>query len=90
MTQDSEGSREGRSHNPLRTVFGVLLFAAWGVETVIWVGSTVHLAGEGHATAVISAVVALGLIALLAGMEGLEVSVIDRWRELFPGKLRPP
>jgi hypothetical protein len=28
-------------------------------------------------------VVALLLMILLAGMEGLEVAVIDRWRELF-------
>jgi len=86
MTHDSEGRHEGQSGNLLRTVFGLLLFAAYCVETVIWVWSTVHLAAQGHATAVISAVVTLGLFALLAGMEGLEVSVIDRWRELFPGK----
>jgi hypothetical protein len=78
--------REGQPRNPLRSGFGVLLFAAWCVETVMWVASTVYLVGQGNAAAVISAVVALALMALLAGMEGLEVSVIDRWRELFPGK----
>jgi hypothetical protein len=86
MTSDSEGTHEGQSRNPLRTLFGVLLFAAWCVETAIWVASTVYLAGQGNATAVISAVVALALIMVLLVMEGLEVSVIDRWRELFPGK----
>ncbi len=86
VIRDFEGRREGQSGNPLRSVFGVLLFAAYCVETVIWVGSTVHLAGKGHVTAVVSAIVALALITLLAGMEGLEVSVIDRWRELFAGK----
>ena len=86
MTSDSEGTREEPSGNPLRTAFGVLLLAAWCVETVIGVGSTVYLAGQGNATAVVSAVVALALITLLAVMEGLEVSVIDRWRQLFPGK----
>jgi len=33
-----------------------------------------------------SAIAALAVITLLAGMEGLEVAVIDRWRELFPRK----
>ena len=86
MTSDSGETREEPSGNPLRTAFGVLLFAAWCAETVMWVGSTVYLAGQGHPTAIITAVVALGLMVLLAGMEGLEVSVIDRWQELFPGK----
>jgi len=86
MTSDSGETREEPSGNPLRKVVGTLLFAAWCVATVMWVASTVYLVGQGHATAVISAVVALALLALLAGMEGLEVSVIDRWRELFPGK----
>jgi hypothetical protein len=86
MTSDSAETREEQSGNPLRTAFGVLLFAAWCFETAMWVASTVYLVGQGNASAVISAVVALALMTLLAGMEGLEVSVIDRWRELFPGK----
>ena len=86
MTSDSGETPEEPSGNPLRTAFGVLLFAAWCAETVMWVGSTVYLAGQGHPTAIITAVVALALMVLLAGMEGLEVSVIDRWQELFPGK----
>ena len=86
MTSDSADTREEQSGNPLRTAFGVLLFAAWCFETAMWVASTVYLTGQGNATAIISAVVALALMTLLAGMEGLEVSVIDRWRELFPGK----
>jgi hypothetical protein len=86
MTSDSAETRGEQSGNPLRTVIGVLLLAAWCVETAMWVASTVYLVGQGHAEAVISAVVALALMTLLAGMEGLEVSVIDRWRELFPGK----
>jgi hypothetical protein len=86
MSGDSAETREDQSGNPLRTVVGTLLFAGWCFETAMWVGSTVYLVGQGQATAVITAVVALALMALLAGMEGLEVSVIDRWRELFPGK----
>jgi hypothetical protein len=86
MTSDSAETREEESGNPLRNVIGTLLFAAWCFETAMWVASTVYLVGQGKATAIITAVVALALMALLAGMEGLEVSVIDRWRELFPGK----
>lgn len=74
------------SRNPLRTGFGVLLFIVWGVETVIWVASTVDLVGKGHPAAAITAVLTLSLMVLLAGMEGLEVAVIDKWRDLFPGK----
>jgi hypothetical protein len=71
MTSDSAETREEQSGNPLRTAFGVLLFAAWCVATAIWVASTVYLAGQGNASAVISAVIALALIMLLAVMEGL-------------------
>jgi hypothetical protein len=67
-----------------RIVFGAILFLAWGIETVLWVASTIHLAADGEAAAIVTAVVALALMTLLAGMEGLEVAVIDRWRSLFP------
>ena len=67
-----------------RTIFGAVLFIAWGALTVIWVASTINLAGDGESSAVISAVLALALMTLLAGMEGLEVAVIDRWRVLYP------
>lgn len=33
---------------------------------------------------VVTAIVAIALLVLLAGMEGLEVAVIDRWRSLYP------
>jgi hypothetical protein len=67
-----------------RFVFGVVLFVAWGIATVIWVASTIALVADGEAMAIVSAVVALLLLTLLAGMEGLEVAVIDRWRQLYP------
>jgi hypothetical protein len=69
-----------------RVTFGAVLFAAWGAETVLWVASTIDLAADGEITPVITAIVALGLMALLAGMEGLEVAVIDRWRVLYPDR----
>lgn len=70
----------------LRTAFGVVLFVGWGVLTVLWVASTVYLLAHGSITAVITAASALGLLLLLGGMEGLEVSVIDRWQTVWPGR----
>jgi hypothetical protein len=67
-----------------RVLFGVVLFVAWGAETVLWIASTIHLAADGEAMAIVTAVVAIALMTLLAGMEGLEVSVIDRWRIMYP------
>jgi hypothetical protein len=67
-----------------RTAFGVFLFVGWGLLTVVWVASTIDLAADGEVSAVVSAVLSLALMALLAGMEGLEVAVIDRWRVLYP------
>lgn len=69
-----------------RIAFGVVLFVGWGILTVLWVGSTIDLAADGEIAAVISAVVAIALLTLLAGMEGLEVAVIDRWRVLYPDR----
>jgi hypothetical protein len=56
--------------------------------TFIWLASTVYLVVQGSVTAAVTAVSALALLLLLGGMEGLEVSVIDRWQTVFPG--RPP
>ena len=69
----------------LRTAFGVVLFVGWGLLTYTWVASTVYLVGHGVFTAVITAVCAVALMLLLGGMEGLEVSVIDRWQTFWPG-----
>ena len=69
-----------------RVIFGVVLFIAWGIETVLWVATTVDLATKGQVTPVITAAAAVALMILLAGMEGLEVSVIDRWRVLYPDR----
>ncbi len=67
-----------------RVIFGVVLFLAWGVESVLWVASTVDKVGDGKITPLITAIAAIALMALLAGMEGLEVAVIDRWRTMYP------
>jgi hypothetical protein len=80
---DAGPAREPR--HPLRTAFGVVLFVGWGLLTYAWVASTVYLVAHGVFTAVITAVCAVALLLLLGGMEGLEVSVIDRWQKFWPG-----
>jgi hypothetical protein len=70
-------------HAP-RAAIGGALFIAWGIQTIMWVGSTIHLASNGEGSAIITAVSAVALLCVLAGMEGLEVAVIDRWKVLFP------
>ena len=69
-----------------RAAFAAVLFLGWGLLTVIWVASTIDLAADGDVSAIVSAVVSLALMALLAGMEGLEVAVIDRWRSIYPDR----
>jgi hypothetical protein len=73
-----------RASTALRTAFGALLLAAWGIATVFWVYSAFHALGGGDPGPVIRAVCALLLMVLLMGMEGLEVAVIDRWRTVYP------
>ena len=79
-------STEGTSRvsEGLRTVFGVVLLIAWVLETILWVYSAFHYLGAGDPGPVIRGACALLLMVLLAGMEGLEVCVIDRWRSLYP------
>jgi hypothetical protein len=72
-----------------RAAFAALLLLAWSVMAFLWVYSTVDaVIVEGDAMAAVTAVAALGLLTLLAGMEGLEVAVIDRWRKVFTDGLK--
>ena len=68
-----------RARNVPRLAFGSALLLAWAVLTVVWVASTVT-----SGSLIIKGLIALALMALLAAMEGLEVAVIDRWREMYP------
>jgi len=73
-----------RTSGALRATFGVVLFIAWAILTILWVYDAIYKLAHGEAGPVIMAVVALLLMSLLAVMEGLEVAVIDRWSQLFP------
>jgi hypothetical protein len=76
MTTEQGGSR---ASGTLRATFGVVLFIAWAILTILWVYDAIYKLAHGEAGPAIMAVVALLLMVLLAGMEGLEVAVIDRW-----------
>lgn len=73
-------------HHPLRVIFGIVLFVAWVGLTFLWVAATVHQARHGDGIAVVTAICALALLVVLCLMEGIEVSVIDRWENLWPGR----
>jgi hypothetical protein len=81
MTTEQGKSGAGEA---LRATVGVVLFAVWAVMTVLWFYGAVHALVHGEAGPAIKAVVWLLLMLLLAGMEGLEVAVIDRWSTLYP------
>ena len=54
--------------------------------TILWVYDAIYELVHGEPGPAIRAVVALLLMLLLAGMEGLEVAVIDRWSHLYPDR----
>ncbi len=85
MGQTADSLKASSSSNGLRSIVGALLLAVWAIESVIWVASTFVLASEGDWLVVGTAALAVALLVLLAGMEGLEVAVIARWRALWPG-----
>jgi hypothetical protein len=69
-----------------RNVVGVVLFVAWGIATIMWVASTINLAADGDSQAIITAVATIVLLIFLGVFEGLEVSVIDRWKVMYPDR----
>jgi hypothetical protein len=75
---------ESGASGALRTTFGMVLFIAWGALTILWLYDAIYKLLDGEAGPAIMAVVVLVLMCLLAGMEGLEVAVIDRWSQLYP------
>jgi hypothetical protein len=81
MTTEQGKSRAGEG---LRATVGVVLFVVWAVLTFLWFYDAIHALIHGEPGPAIKAVVWLLLMLLLAGMEGLEVAVIDRWSHLYP------
>ena len=81
MTTEHGKSGAGEA---LRATVGVVLFAVWAVMTFLWFYDAIHALVHGEPGPAIKAVVWLLLMLLLAGMEGLEVAVIDRWSHLYP------
>jgi len=81
MTSADSTSKAGTT---LRAAFGVVLFVVWAIMTFLWFYDTIYGLVHGNASLAIKAVVWLLLMLLLAGMEGLEVAVIDRWSHLYP------
>jgi hypothetical protein len=73
-----------RASEAMRATFGLVLFITWAILTILWVYDAVYKLVHGEAGPAIMAVAALLLMLLLAGMEGLEVAVIDRWSHLYP------
>jgi hypothetical protein len=83
MTTEQVGSRAGGA---ARATFGVVLLIAWAVLTILWVYDAIVKLVHGEPGPAIGAAAALLLMSLLAGMEGLEVAVIDRWTHLYPDR----
>jgi hypothetical protein len=77
---------QSRASGAARATFGIVLFIAWAIMTILWVYDAIHRLLDGAAGPAIMAVVALLLMVLLALMEGLEVAVIDRWNQLYPDR----
>src|SRR3954471_18394644 len=79
-TEQGQSSAGGAA----RAVFGVVLFIAWGVLTILWVYDAIYKMAHGEFEPAIAAVVAILLMLVLAVMEGLEVVMIHDWTRLYP------
>ena len=77
---------KSRSGDALRATVGVVLFVVWAVLAFLWVYDAIYELVHGVAGPAIKAVIWLLLMLVLAGMEGLEVAVIDRWSHLYPDR----
>jgi len=77
---------ESRATGAVRTTVGVVLFIAWGVLAFLWVYDAIYNLAHGVSGPAIKSLGTLLLLALLAGMEGLEVCYIHLWRQLHPDR----
>jgi CBS domain containing-hemolysin-like protein len=78
--------RQSRTSGVARATFGMVLFIAWGVLSVLWVYDAIYQLAHGTPGPAIAAVVALLLMFVLAVMEGLEVVMIHDWNQLYPDR----
>jgi len=78
--------RQSRASGVARATFGMVLFIAWGVLSVLWVYDAIYKLAHGTPGPAIAAVVALLLMLVLAVMEGLEVVMIHSWNRLYPDR----
>jgi hypothetical protein len=83
MTIEQGGSRAGGA---ARATFGMVLFIAWGVLSILWVYDAIYQLVHGVPGPAIAAVVAILLMIVLAVMEGLEVVMIHDWNRLYPDR----
>ena len=78
--------RQSRTSGVARATFGMVLFIAWGVLSVLWVYDAFYQLAHSKPTPAITAVVAVVLMLVLAVMEGLEVVMIHSWNQLYPDR----
>ncbi len=83
MATEQGGSR---ASGVARATFGMVLFIAWGVLSVLWVYDAIYKLAHGVPGPAIAAVVAILLMLVLAVMEGLEVVMIHDWNRLYPDR----
>src|SRR3954462_14286801 len=69
-----------------RATFGMVLFIAWGVLSILWVYDAIYQLVHGEPGPAIAAVVAILLMLVLFVMEGLEVVMIHDWNRLYPDR----
>ena len=78
--------RQSRASGVARATFGMVLFIAWGVLSILWVYDAIYKLAHGEPEPAIAAVVAVLLMLVLAVMEGLEVVMIHDWNRLYPDR----
>jgi Mg2+/Co2+ transporter CorB len=78
--------RQSTASGVARATFGMVLFIAWGVLSILWVYDAIYKLAHGEPGPAIAAVVAILLMLVLAVMEGLEVVMIDGWSQLYPDR----
>jgi hypothetical protein len=77
---------QSKASGAARATFGMVLFIAWGVLSILWVYDAIYKLAHGEPGPAIAAVVAILLMLVLAVMEGLEVVMIHDWSRIYPDR----